>query len=101
MEQLDNIFKIQQSRSRPYEFKNNVLISVTYEHELDLTVIDRQVYSVLDWLGDVGGLAEALMYIGTFALAVLHYGQFDAMLVNELYLASKKPERPEGSSNKV
>ena len=47
---------------------------MTFEKDLDLTVIDRQVYSVLDWLGDVGGLAEALMYIGTFILAVLHFG---------------------------
>ena len=45
-----------------------------FEHELDVKHIDRQVYSVLEWLGDVGGLAEALAYIGTFILAIMHYG---------------------------
>ena len=59
---------------------------MTYEKDLDLTVIDRQVYSVLDLLGDVGGLAEALMYIGAFILAFLHYGKFDNMLISHLYL---------------
>ena len=50
-------------QKRPYEFDDNVHVAVTFELDLDLTVIDRQVYSILDWLGDIGGLAEALVYV--------------------------------------
>ena len=34
--------------NRPYEFKDNVHLSVIYERDLDLHRIDREVYSILD-----------------------------------------------------
>ena len=71
--------------SRPYEFKNNVHVSVTFELDLDKSVIDRQVYSILDWLGDIGGLVEALFFIGSTILAVFTFKQFDALMVSHLY----------------
>ena len=61
-------------KKRPYEFKDNVHIQITIEFDLDLTVIDRQVYSVLDWLGDTGGLGEALFFLGGALLVILQYG---------------------------
>ena len=30
--------------------------------------INRDVYNVLDWLGDVGGLRDALLLIGSFVM---------------------------------
>ena len=68
------IFKIHETKKRPYEFRDNVHIQITIELDLDLTVIDRQVYSVLDWLGDTGGLGEALFFIGGAFLLILQYG---------------------------
>ena len=59
-----DIFKIHETKKRPYEFKDNVHLQITFEFDLDLTVIDRQVYSILDLLGDIGGLGEALFFIG-------------------------------------
>ena len=58
---------------------------------LDLTVIDRQVYNVLDFLGDIGGLAEALIYIFSFILAILNYEKFTTMLNRHLYRTREKP----------
>ena len=34
----------------------------------DLTVINRTTYSLLEWLGDVGGLFDAFLMIGSFLL---------------------------------
>jgi len=90
-ENIDSIFKIAQVGSRPYEFKNRVHVSVTFELLLDQTVIDRQVYSVLDWLGDIGGLVEALFFIGSTVMFLFQFGQFDSMLVTNLYKQNKKP----------
>ena len=56
-------------------------IAVAFELDLDLTIIDRKVYSILDWLGDMGGMLEALVYLGAFFLTIINYGQFQAMLV--------------------
>ena len=63
-EDIMDIFKIHETKKRPYEFKDNVHLQITFEFDLDLTVIDRQVYSILDLLGDIGGLGEALFFIG-------------------------------------
>ena len=69
---------------------------------LDLTVIDRQVYSILDLLGDVGGLGEALVYIFTFILAFVNYGKFDTMMHRFLFLASVKSDgRRDGEDKDV
>ena len=61
-----------------------------FEINLDTTVIDRQAYSVLDFLGDIGGLAEALIYISSFTLAIINLGKFDNMMSRLLYRASSK-----------
>ena len=91
-ELIPNIFKIKQQAYRPYEFKDNVHVQVTFELDLNLTVVDRAVYSFLDWLGDVGGLGEALFYMGTFIFAIFSYGQFDQMMIGALYRAKKRKD---------
>ena len=55
-------------------------MTVMYELELNLNIIDRQVYSVLDWMGDIGGLLEAMLYLGMFLVTFFKYGQLQAML---------------------
>ena len=46
----------------------------------DLQVVQRQTYSLLEWLGDIGGLLEALKYLGIVVLLPLR----SFMLKNEL-----------------
>ena len=65
-------------------------ISITFEFDLDLIVIDRQVYSILDWLGDVGGLGEALFLLCGGILMISQFGQFDLMLIKSLYHVKKR-----------
>ena len=48
---------------RPYEFPDHVHLQITFEFDLTLYRIDRDVYSILDWVGDVGGLNEGLFLI--------------------------------------
>ena len=49
-------------------------LGVVFEADLNLETLERQVYSILDWLGDVGGLTEALVYSSMLVLGFLHYG---------------------------
>lgn len=39
-------------------------MSVSFEMDKNLRQINRQTYGFLDWLGDVGGLLDALFFIG-------------------------------------
>lgn len=71
---IDSIFKIEEATTRPYEFDDNVHVAVTFELNSDLKVLNRQAYSVLDWLGDIGGLSEALFFIGSLFLAFSNFG---------------------------
>ena len=45
--------------------------SVWFELSQDEIKIERQTYSILEWLGDVGGLVDAFRYIGVFLLSPL------------------------------
>ena len=84
------VFKIAEVTKRPYEFPNNVHISVTFEVDLDLIVIERQVYNILDWIGDVGGLGEGCFFISYTILGIIHFGALNNMIISDLLLNEKK-----------
>ena len=67
------IFNIRAFEKRPYEFPDDIHLTITYEFDLDLYRIDRETYNTLDWLGDLGGLKEALMIILGFIYSLFHF----------------------------
>ena len=56
-------------------------MAISYELNLDQTMIDRQAYGVLDWLSDIGGIFEAFYFFGVGFIAVMQFGQYKAMMV--------------------
>ena len=70
---------------RPYEFPDNVHLQVTYEFDLDLYRIDRDVYSILDWIGDVGGLREGLFLFLSIILGFMNFNKFEHFMIEHLY----------------
>ena len=70
------IFNIKEHAIRPYEYFDQVHTAVVFEFDLNLYRIDREAYNMLDWLGDIGGLKEALTIILTFVFAVFNYHTF-------------------------
>ena len=85
---MSRIFSSKYVQSRPYEFPDRVHLQVTFELDLDLYRIDRDVYSLFDWIGDLGGLSEGLTIILAFILSLLHYRAFEHYMIEKLY--SKK-----------
>ena len=59
--------------------------ALSFEFDLNLYRIDREAYNMLDWLGDIGGLKEALTIILTSLFAVFNYHTFQDYLVSNLY----------------
>ena len=47
------------------------ILNVVFYYSLDFAEHQRQIYSPLDFLGDVGGLADALIAIGAIVISVL------------------------------
>ena len=89
----DEIFGIKPLTVRPYEYFDNVHIAITFEFELNYYRIDREAYNMLDWLGDLGGLKEALMIILGFIFGLFNYNSFENFLVSQLYRAETEKDK--------
>ena len=85
------IFGVRSNIIRPYEYYDNVHISITYEFDLNQYRIDREAYNMLDWLGDIGGLKEAIVIVLGFIYGLLNYNKFENFLVSKLYKSNRRP----------
>ena len=47
---------------------------------------------MLDWLGDLGGLKEAIVIVLSFLYGALSFNQFENFLVARLYKFTKKDQ---------
>ena len=56
------------------------------------TVIERETYSLLDWLGDVGGLAEALYLISLYFISPITAIIFNSNLLSLFFKIVKGRE---------
>ena len=79
------IFKITSQNQRPYEFPDGNQVVVSFEVSLDRIKIQRIVFSLLEWLGDVGGLLEILYITFSLLYMAFHYQTFEEYLVEKLY----------------
>ena len=55
------------SESNPYGYYTFYELNLTMN--LDVTIHNRKTYSLLDWLGDVGGLLDGLYLLVEFFIA--------------------------------
>ena len=69
----DTGFYFDRIPSRELNYENSIHNSITYELSLDKLVYYRRVYSVLDLLGDMGGLLSALGLLCQFLVNVSQY----------------------------
>ena len=87
------IFNVKQNTRRPYEFDDDVHIVISYEFDLNLYRVDRDAYNILDWLGDIGGLKEALTIVLSAFIAVFNYNTFENYMVAQLYRVETKKDK--------
>ena len=67
----ETIFAPVYKSMRPYEFPDTVHVSISYEMDLTKHFISREVYTWLDWLGDIGGLSGMLYPLGSVIMMLL------------------------------
>ena len=70
-----NMFEVQPGPVRLYDFPypDTTQLAITYELNRDLQIIRRKVYGLLDFLGDLGGLAGALRGLFTVIVIIFQY----------------------------
>jgi len=58
---------------------------MTFNVDYDILITERSIYSALDWLGDVGGLADALLMLIQVMLGLFYSEQFRFHLVQSFF----------------
>ena len=53
----EDLFTLERIEILPYEWKDNVWVSVTFEVDFNLTFIERKIYTLFALLSDIGGLS--------------------------------------------
>ena len=89
------MFKVTAGSLRLYDFNDNVQLAITYELNRDLRIIRRAVYSFLDLLGDIGGLAGALSALFTFIVIIFQYKAVISYVSQHTYLIRDGDEKAE------
>ena len=83
------IFKLEGQSLLSQEKDYDVQMDITIEMNLDLKVIARAGYTILDFISDVGGIQGMLISLVAWVVAFWNYKMFDNYMVSRLYLIRK------------
>ena len=85
--EIENLspFKIEELSAQPYEKDDFTRQDVTIEMNLDLRVIARDGYTMLDWVSDVGGIQGMLISVVVFILSIWNHNYLDNYMVSSLF----------------
>ena len=74
-----------------YEYPQNASFTLVIELSHEQLVFKRKVYSLLDMIGDIGGLYDGLFFIAGFLIRYFNHSTFDVALVTTLFKFQKTP----------
>ena len=76
-EEVSSVFKLESQVSRPMELFDSLIMSLSFEMNLDQVVIERNIYTMLDKIADIGGFMSIIMGGISFILAMFNYKNFE------------------------
>ena len=80
-----SIFSLEPIPVRPFEKDRDVVMELSIERNLDLRVIAREGYTVLDFLSDLGGMQGLIHMLFGIMLSFWNYKYLEDFLVSRLY----------------
>ena len=85
----------------PFPLEKDLVQGLYIQMDLDMTVIERSSYTVLDVLSDVGGLQGILISASSLVLGILNYHYLEGFLVSKLFKskASQVPLKASKGAN--
>ena len=83
---------------KSYERDSDTLADITIEMDLNRLLVQREAYSLLDLLSDIGGMQGIIVQQALLFLTFWNYNNFDNYLVTKLYKV-KKPAEERRASN--
>ena len=103
-EETRDIFSIEaRGESRPYEFPGTFThLALSFEPDLTLYIVDRQVSSYFDFISAAGGLNKGLRLLLRAFVSFFSYNVYSVYMISHLYSNYKTHEiRKTPSSDKV
>ena len=58
---------------------------IRYEMNHNLNQVERNVYGILDFMGDLGGFVEAIFFLSAVLLFLVQFQPLNQTLVRSLY----------------
>ena len=87
--EADSIFSLEPMPVRPYEKDKDVVMEISIERNLDLKVVSREGYTILDFLSDLGGMQGLIYSVLAMMLGFWNYNYLEDFLVSRLYRLEK------------
>ena len=81
----ENLFKVEPLPIRSYEKDYHVQMNINVEMNLNLEVFEREGYTVMDVLSDVGGFQGILVSFFTMIIPIVNYEHFQSHLASRLF----------------
>ena len=60
-------------------------MAISYERNLNLIRTEREVYSLFDWVGDLGGLHDGMRLVFVGMLSLVNYNWYSGYMVTQLF----------------
>ena len=89
-EDVFEAFNIVHQGERPYEYSDDVHFAINYEMNRNLFKFDREVYTALDWFGNLGGLHEGLKLFFGLIVAACNFNYYKNYMVSNLFQYDNK-----------
>ena len=86
------LFSVAPGPFRLWDFPDDVHLAITYEFNKDLQQVHRTVYSIMDLLGDLGGLASSVIALFTAFVIIFQYRAPISYLSQHTVLAKQGDE---------
>ena len=78
-------FKLIPKQMRPFQYEKDLIQGAAIQMSMDLTIIERDGYTSLDILSDIGGLQGILNAGFSVILILFNYKYLDSYLATKLY----------------
>jgi hypothetical protein len=69
----------------PYNSKDSYIAAVYIRYDSEYSTYQRRIYSIMDLLGDVGGLYSSLFSIGYLLICFLNHRMFISAILKRIY----------------
>ena len=101
---FEEFFEVIAKDANDIEFDEELMFSYKMSMSPDTKVYSREVYNLLDFIGDLGGLFDGLYYLFSFVLGIFSFfgrNEMMAFVVSKLFFVNRSGKAGKNSIDDV